>query len=201
MHSLRYVTLIWPGLPWLWLRGSLSGLVLAVAFAAAVDMAILSTFIWPRLVELHLTLGLWTAVAVLWLVSFVSAAAAFPPSIAAPRAGEADALFLKARDAYLARDWVQAEARLRDVLSVAPTDGEAQLLHATLLRRTGRPSEARTALEKLARSDSGAPWRREIAAELRRLGGPTGGGDAAPDSVVLSFREESGRRDSRSAAA
>ena len=76
MHALRYLTLVWPGLPWLWLRGSLSGLFLAMAFAVSVDMAILATFVWPGLVELPFTLGLWTAVAVLWLISTVSAAAA-----------------------------------------------------------------------------------------------------------------------------
>jgi tetratricopeptide (TPR) repeat protein len=198
MHALRYLTLVWPGLPWLWLRGSLSGLVLSLAFAATVDIAVLATFIWPGLVELHLILGLWTAVAVLWLVSVVSAAAAFPPPIVMPRGGEADTLFAKARDFYLARDWVQAEARLRDLLAIAPTDGEAQLLHATLLRRTGRSDEARRALDKLARSDSGARWRPEIAAERRRLDSPA---DAAPDSVVLPFRDESGRHGSPAAAA
>jgi tetratricopeptide (TPR) repeat protein len=201
MHALRYLTLVWPGLPWLWLRGSLSGLVLSLAFAATVDIAVLATFIWPGLVELHLILGLWTAVAVLWLVSVVSAAAAFPPPIVMPRGGEADALFAKARDFYLARDWVQAEARLRDLLAIAPTDGEAQLLHATLLRRTGRSDEARRALDKLARSDSGARWRPEIAAERRRLSSPADVADAAPDSVVLPFRDESGRKGSPAAAA
>ena len=30
MSSPRYLTLLWPGLPWLWLRGSMAGLVLAL---------------------------------------------------------------------------------------------------------------------------------------------------------------------------
>ena len=200
MHALRYLTLVWPGLPWLWLRGSLSGLVLALAFAVSLDVAILTSFIWPGLVEFQFTLGLWTAVAAIWLVSTVSAAAAFPPAIAVPRRDEADALFATARDAYLARDWVQAETRLRDLLDIAPTDGEAQLLHASLLRRTGRTVEARKALEKLARSDSGSPWRHEIAGELERLADPPDG-RAGDEPAVLPLRDESGRRGSQSAAA
>ena len=200
MHALRYLTLVWPGLPWLWLRGSLSGLFLAMAFAVSVDMAILATFVWPGLVELPFTLGLWTAVAVLWLISTVSAAAAFPPAIAAPRRDEADALFVQARDAYLARDWVQTEARLQDLLTIAPTDGEAQLLHASLLRRTGRTVDAKKALEKLARSDSGAPWRHEIAMELDRLAGPSHK-HAGEEPAVLPLRDESGGQNPRSAAA
>mgnify|MGYP006278791875 CR=1 FL=1 len=200
MHALRYLTLIWPGLPWLWLRGSLSGLVLAVAFAASVDMAIVATFIWPGLVELRLTLGLWTAVAAIWLVSTVSAAATFPPPITVPRRDEADALFAQARDAYLARDWLQAEARVRRLLEISPTDGEAQLLHASLLRRTGRSAEARKALEKLVRSDSGAAWRHEVAAELRRLDGPPRD-DASEEPAIVALHAESGRPTVRSTAA
>lgn len=201
MHALRYLTLVWPGLPWLWLRGSLSGLVLALAFAVSADVAILGTFIWPGLFELRLTLGLWAAVAAIWLASTVSAAATFPPPLARPRRDEADALFAKARDSYLARDWMQAESRIRELLRIAPTDGEAQLLHATLLRRTGRAAEAHKALEKLARSDSGTPWQHEIAAELARLdaAGETTGSDQGPS--VLSLHDESDRQEARSAAA
>lgn len=201
MHALRYLTLIWPGLPWLWLRGSLSGLVLALAFAVSVDVAILTTFIWPGLVELPLSLGLWTAVAAIWLVATVSASAAFPLPLVTVRREASDPLFAEARDAYLARDWARAEARLRALLDIAPTDGEAQLLLATLFRRTGRTNEARKALEQLARSDSGLPWRAEIAAELRRLDGRRGGADAAEPEGVLPLRDESSRHEPRSAAA
>jgi tetratricopeptide (TPR) repeat protein len=201
MHALRYLTLAWPGLPWLWLRGSLSGLVLALAFAVSLDIAILGTFIWSGLFELQLTVGLWAAVAAIWLISTVSAAAAFPPSISTPRRDQADALFARARDSYLARDWVQAEARLRELLAISPTDGEAQLLHATLLRRTGRPAEAKKALEKLAHSDSGAAWTHEIAGELRRLDGPPEPSESPQGPSVLPLRDESGRQEARSNAA
>lgn len=200
MHALRYLTLVWPGLPWAWLRGSVSGLVLALAFAVSIDIALLTTFIWPGLVELPLTVGLWTAVGVLWLVSTVSAAAAFPPPLAVARSAEADELFVKARDAYLARDWLQAEARIRDLLKAAPTDGEAQLLHATLMRRTGRPNEARRALDQLARSDSGAAWLHEIAMELRRLAAPAAADEDAQSPTVLPLRDESHEADTRVAA-
>ena len=77
MASVRYLTLVWPGLPWLWLRGSLAGLVLAVAFAVTLDVALITTFIWPDLVELSFILAVWTAAAIVWLVSTVSAVAAF----------------------------------------------------------------------------------------------------------------------------
>ena len=72
---------------------------------------------------------------------------------------------------------------------VAPTDGEAQLLLATLLRRVGRRAESRTALEKLSRSDAGRPWLGVIRRELSRLEStlpaPTAEGEGGAEAVVL----------------
>ena len=71
MAPVRYLTLVWPGLPWLWLRGSFAGLVLAFAFAVTLDIAVMTTFIWSDLVEVSFTLAVWTATAIVWLVSTV----------------------------------------------------------------------------------------------------------------------------------
>lgn len=169
MAAARYLTLLWPGLPWLWLRGSAAGLMLALAFAVVLDVAVVATWIWAELFDLEVALGLWAATAAVWLVATVSAVSAFPPPIPTARDAATDKLFVAARDAYLARDWLAAETKLRSLLVVSPTDGEAQLLLATLLRRVGRLKESREALDKLSRSDSGAPWRSAIARELDRI--------------------------------
>lgn len=200
MASVRYLTLVWPGLPWLWLRGSLAGLVLAVAFAVTLDVALITTFIWPDLVELSFILAVWTAAAIVWLVSTVSAVAAFPPPLARSVPAEVDPLFVRARAAYLARDWIAAETRLRELLTLAPTDGEAQLLLGTLLRRTGRLAEARRALEQLSRSDSGIRWSRAIAAELGRLEArPAQESDAENDPATLPLADLTGGAETGSA--
>lgn len=178
MAVFRYLTLVWPGLPWLWLRGSRSGLVLALAFALAVDVGLLTTFIWPELVGLGFSITLWTAVSAIWLVSTASAASALPRPLPRARGVAADALFARARDAYLARDWVAAQAHLQELLAMAPTDGEAQLLWATLLRRVGRHAESREALAQLSRSDSGRRWHAAIVRELALV--DAGAADAAP---------------------
>lgn len=170
VQSARYLTLAWPGLPWLWLRGSAAGLVLATAFAVVIDTAILTTFIWTELVDLQVAVGLWTAAAAIWIVATVSAVSAFPPALPSGRDATVDAMFIAARDAYLSRDWLSAESKLRAALELAPTDGEVQLLLATLLRRVGRLDEAREAIQKLSRSDAGAPWRSAIVRELDLLG-------------------------------
>lgn len=169
MGFARSLTLIWPGLAWLWLRGSLGGLVLAVGFAVVLDVAMLTTWIWSDLLDDQVSVGIWSAAGAVWLMATVSALASFPPAIPRARNDAADALFRTARDAYLARDWLAAETKLRGLLVVAPTDGEAQLLLATLLRRVGRQAEAKTALEKLSRSDSGVPWQSAIIRELALL--------------------------------
>ncbi len=205
MIALRYLTLVWPGLPWLWLRGSRAGLVIALAFALSLDVGIVTTFIWPDLVELPITMAVWAGVAVIWLASTVSAAAAFPPPLAKPAAADIDPLFVRARDAYLARDWVTAETRLRDLLERSPTDGDAQLLLATLLRRVGRLAEARDALEKLSASDTGAHWRAAIVAERERIVAARPAASGADEPATLPLPDanaaESHDPSSRSAAA
>ena len=78
MSSPRYLTLLWPGLPWLWLRGSMAGLVLALAFAVVLDVALLLSCVWTALVEWEMVLGLWVATGAIWIVATGSALSAFP---------------------------------------------------------------------------------------------------------------------------
>ena len=169
MSFYRSLTLLWPGLPWAWLRGSWAGLILAVAFAVCLDMAVVNTWIWTEFVDVRVTLGIWAAAGVIWLVATASALAAFPPPLTSQRDATSERLFVSARDAYLARDWLTAETKLQTLLTICPTDGEAQLLLGTLLRRAGRFAEAKTALEQLTRSDAGMPWRHAIRRELQCL--------------------------------
>ncbi len=201
MHAARYLTLLWPGLPWLWLRGSLMGLVLALAFAVALDVAVIVTWIWSELVDLPVAIGIWTAAAAIFVVSTVSAVQALPPPLVTSRDAATDALFVAARDAYLARDWTTAEGKLRTLLARAPTDGEAQLLLGTLLRRVGRTEESRDALEKLSHADSGAPWRAAIDRELARLAADDRDADGGEEAVSLPLRTHSAPAAARGAAA
>lgn len=191
MRALSYLTILWPGLPWLWLRGSLPGIVLALAFAVTLDVAMVTTWIWTDLVELPFKLAAWAGAAAIWLLGTASALSAFPPPIPTGLGPAHDARFIQARDAYLARDWVGAERRLRELLRDAPTDGEAQLLLGTLLRRAGRLTEARDALEALARSDTGLPWRAAIARELSLVTAAERAPTAAPVLLPLATGDTS----------
>ncbi|HAO72888.1 MAG: tetratricopeptide repeat protein [Planctomycetes bacterium] len=166
MSFLRSLTLIWPGLPWAWLRGSWAGLILATAFGICLNLCIITAWIWTSFIDLEMTFGIWAATAIIWIVSTVSAVSSFPQPLVSYRDEVTDNLFIDARDAYLAGDWLRAETKLQTILTLSPTDGEAQLLFGTLLRRVGRFEEAKKSLEKLARSDSGQPWQHAIRHEL-----------------------------------
>ena len=166
MSFLRSLTLIWPGLPWAWLRGSWAGLILATAFGICLNLCIITAWIWTSFIDLEMTFGIWAATAIIWIVSTVSAVSSFPQPLVRYRDEVTDNLFIDARDAYLAGDWLRAETKLQTILTLSPTDGEAQLLFGTLLRRVGRFEEAQKSLEKLARSDSGQPWQHAIRHEL-----------------------------------
>lgn len=188
MNLVRRSTLLWPGLPWLWLRGSRAGLLVAVAFAIVLDTAIVSTWVWSELVELEVAVGLWAAAAAIWLLGTISAVSAFPPPLTLTQDAATERMFVEARDAYLARDWLAAETKLLALLTLRPVDGEAQLLLASLLRRVGRSGEAEKALSKLARSDSGLRWHSAIARE-RRLLARAAEGDRDSDSELPAAAE------------
>lgn len=59
MTAFRYLTLVWPGLPWALLRGSGAGVIVALAFAIALDAGVVTTFVWPDLVEMPVTVAVW----------------------------------------------------------------------------------------------------------------------------------------------
>ena len=201
MRAARYLTLFWPGLPWLWLRGSMPGLVVALGFAVTLDIAMLTTWIWSDLVDLPARLALWAATAAIWALATASALSAFPPPLAADRDAESDRLYVKARNAYLAHDWLTAESTLRTLLQRDATDGEAQLLLGTLLRRVGRLDEARAALDQLRRADAGLIWQSAIARELARIDAD---GRATPDTAgptVLPLQPQTTDTSHRTAAA
>ena len=186
MNLVRRSTLLWPGLPWLWLRGSRAGLLVAVAFAIVLDTALVSTWVWTDLVDLEVAVGLWASAGAIWLLGTISAVSAFPPPLMLAQDAATEEMFVEARDAYLARDWLAAETKLLALLALRPLDGEAQLLLASLLRRVGRTSEAAKALAKLARSDSGLRWQSAIVRErtlLERAATDAKGDDGQTDTA------------------
>lgn len=160
---------LWPGLPQLWLRGSLAGLAAATGFAALLDFVLATSLVWTDIwgpIELGLWWGgvatVWLGAGVWWIAVGRSQADALP---AAP-AGD---LFPLAMTEYLRGNWIEAERRLGMLLRHAPQDVEARLLRVSILRRTGKRDEARRLLDVLRRSEAATKWQFEMDREKARL--------------------------------
>jgi cytochrome c-type biogenesis protein CcmH/NrfG len=78
-------------------------------------------------------------------------------------------LFRAAQGEYLRGNWFEAELALNQLLERNPSDADARLMLATLLRRIGQPSEAAENLRRLAKSVGADKWQLEIARQERLL--------------------------------
>ena len=67
--GMPWATRIWPGLPQIWSRGSWSGLIQAVGFAVAVNLAVLGSFWWVELLPSGLLTFVWLAIGLVWIGS------------------------------------------------------------------------------------------------------------------------------------
>ena len=165
---------LWPGLPQLWLRGSWTGLALAVGFSGLVNFLLAATFVWTAWLSIGLLWAGWIAVLVVWVVSAWGAKPVpvvtidSPPALAAPEPGGRD-LLSEVYTQYLQGNWFEAETVLQEMLRLQPRDAEALLQLATLQRHTERLEEAADTLDRLERLDEAIRWQLEIAAERIHL--------------------------------
>jgi hypothetical protein len=169
MTMLRWITVLWPGLPQLWLRGEVSALGLAIGFSALLNLSILSAWGWTELLGLPLLLVAWCGVALIWLVSLVGGTGQMPRPRPVSPFDPAGDLFRAAQGEYLRGNWFEAELALNQLLERNPGDADARLMLATLLRRIGQPSEATEHLRRLAKTEGGEKWQLEIARQERLL--------------------------------
>lgn len=173
MQNVSPWLLLWPGLRSLWSRGELSGLALAVTFAILLNSALIGAFLRPDWVSSFGAIVLWVAAGSLWFFSLwreATPAAAKPDSEREQAAFATRTSFLKrAQQAYLKGDWGGAEKMLLpQTRSDDFIDQEAQLLLASVYRRSGRIAEAEQLLSDLKHS-AAHNWGNEIANERRRL--------------------------------
>ena len=163
MGSSRRITCLWPGLPRLWVCGEVGALRLALTFTVLLNLAVVTTFLWPWRFPLILSVVLWLLVATIWATCFWSTWRRFPERTE-EKATIYEDLFLRAQAEYLRGDYFAAEAGLDRLIKRRPQDVEARLLLASVYRRTGRFDQARRQLRRLSRT---APkWALEISREL-----------------------------------
>ncbi|MCC7084579.1 MAG: tetratricopeptide repeat protein [Pirellulales bacterium] len=169
MYYARWITIAWPGLTQLWLTGAWWGLALGIAFAWLVNLALVSTFVWTELIDIWSRAGVWGLAAVVWALSAklsVAQIRRFDPNVSG---NDAEDLFRRAGREYLSGNWIAAEQLLTQLVRSNPKDVDAQLMLASLLRRTGQLTEASQRLRRLEATDGAEKWKAEIKRERQLL--------------------------------
>jgi hypothetical protein len=178
MHFTLRIASLWPGCWHAWHLGYWRGLALASAFGAALNAALVTTFVWPEWVgagapraatitlSWGIVLGLW-AIGWLWLRRDARQLA---PLRGSEQQDKLNRQFEQAQHEYLKGHWIETETLLGQVLGADRSDVEARLLLACVQRRTKRWAEARMTLQALQDDDAAARWWPEIATELKRIG-------------------------------
>lgn len=165
----------WPGLPGLWYRGQWTSLLLAIGFSLLLNVALVSSFIWPWILGETFPAIAWPALIVVWVTSTWVGQRRLPDLMAAPRGEKVaelrtgDTLFIQAQDEYLRGHWEAAAGLLERQLHQQPRDVEARLLLATLLRHRREFQQARFHLGELAKLDAATEWQFEMQQEHELL--------------------------------
>lgn len=198
-RRLHWLAYLWPGLPHLWLRGSLAGLTLALAFSVLLNILVLATWVWPAWLESRLKFacaliagGLW--IAALWetrgeLRRMAAEREAADETEPNPKESPGDERLRAAQHAYLRGEWRDAERLVRSAIRADRDDFAARFWLVPVLRRSGKPVQALRWLERVERRDAADGWRTEIADERTLL------------RSMIERRDETPRSDETSQAA
>ncbi|MFK8115465.1 MAG: tetratricopeptide repeat protein [Rubripirellula sp.] len=169
MEARFYATCLWPGLSDVWYRGKLSALPAAVGFGVAINLLLISRYIYPGLLTGGLvTMTFWIGV-VAWVFYVIRSIRELPGKIAPRTMTTEPDRFPEARDAYLRGDWAEAEKLITGVLAIEPRDPPALLMLTGVYRHTDRLEAAEILLEEIARLEVSDTWWLEIEAEAKRL--------------------------------
>ena len=164
-----WILCFWPGLPQLWLQGKVSALIVAVAFAALIQGALLTSFVWSELLPTEVVVMTWLTLGCVWFV-FAAVSYGSLRYLTSPGHREtADALFRQAQTEYLKGNWYQAETLLERLLQHDSGDLEARFTLASLYRHVRRVGEAREQLQQLDKLQVGHAWEPEIRREFEYL--------------------------------
>lgn len=186
----------WPGLAQLWLRGSYPALLWAIGFSLVLNLALVSTFLWPALLGDLFPAIAWPVIFLVWLVSawtslnLVDQLSA-PPKMSSEQErndfsaeksrtisydsqsdldeAPSHTLFNRAQREYLKGHWNEAETLLKRRLDQAERDIEARLLLATLFRHTNQLDAATDQLGQMERLDDSVHWNFEIQRERQLI--------------------------------
>ncbi len=161
---------VWPGLAQIWSGQEVLGLLLCVFFASALNLAIVSRWIWIDAFATGLSDFLATLAGFSWLVSFGYTVWWIGLCHPDRHRQEIERLFREAQEAYLQGRWSESKKRIERILARDETDADALMQLGSLYVRTREPSMARRAFLQCLESSQGAKWRWEIQRALARVG-------------------------------
>ncbi len=173
----------------------MSGLPAAIVFAVALNLLLVTRFIYPQWMASGLvSMAFWTGV-LAWGFYVVRSFRELPMLITPRTISEQPDRFPEARTAYLQGNWTQAEGLLTGVLAIEPRDPPALLLLTGVYRHTGRLEAAEVLLQEITKLEVTDSWMIEVEAEAQRL-------KRAIDAFRKASREpEENRQKNRSRAA
>ena len=161
---------VWPGLAQIWSGQEVLGLLLGVFFASAVNLAIVSRWIWIDAFATGLSDFLAVLAGFSWLMSFGYTVWWIGLCHPDRHRQEIERLFREAQETYLQGRWSESKKRIEQILARDETDADALMQLGSLYVRTREPSMARRAFLQCLESSQGAKWRWEIQRALARLG-------------------------------
>jgi tetratricopeptide (TPR) repeat protein len=160
---------IWPGLAQIWSGRDVVGLMMAIAFAAALNLALISRYIWTEAFSPGWT-GFFAALAGLtWFASLGYTLWWIWLCHPERHRVEIDRLYREATEFYLQGRFNEARRRLETILVRDETDADALMQLGTLFVKTEQPALARRTFKQCLELEAGVKWRWEIAQALGRL--------------------------------
>jgi tetratricopeptide (TPR) repeat protein len=161
---------LWPGLPQIWSGQEVLGLLLAGLFAATVNLAIVSEFVWTDLFAPVLPPFFGALAVVTWIAALGYTCWWLWRCHPERYREDIDKLFREANEYYLQGHWNEARRRFEQILTMDETDADALMQLGTLFLRTDQPSLARRTFRQCLELESGQKWRWEINQALAKLG-------------------------------
>lgn len=161
------------GLAWtvqIWSGQEVLGLLLGLFFAMAVNLAIVSRWIWIDAFATGLSDFLATLAGFSWVMSFGYTVWWIGFCHPDRHRQEIERLFREAQETYLQGRWSESKKRIERILARDETDANALMQLGSIYVRTREPSMARRAFLQCLESSQGAKWRWEIQRALSRLG-------------------------------
>ncbi len=168
---------LWPGLAQIWTGQEILGLMLATLFAATLNLAILSRFLWTEAFAAGMPAFFASLAALTWFVAFGYTLWWLWRCHPERHREEIDLYFREAVEAYLQGRWDDSRRRLEHILTLDETDADALMQLATLYLRTFQTDLARATFRQCLQLENGAKWKWEIGRELARMDAPSIDGD------------------------